>query len=105
MTYTAQGYSISGRRLEEMQKHELNIKTVRSRMRDGWTIWEAVTTPVKRSKQLVTKEQREIALKNGIPPSCLNNRVYKMGWNVEQAITVPPNPQGKKFKKTKWELR
>jgi hypothetical protein len=103
--YTSSGYTINGKRLEEMQKHQLNIKTVRSRMRDGWSVWEAVSTPAKKIKKIVTKEHLEIAKRNGISSSCVWNRVYKNGWDTEKAITTPMNPQGKKFTKTKWEMR
>jgi hypothetical protein len=101
--YTAMGHTISGKRLEEMQKHKINIKTVRSRMRGGWTVWEAVSTPVKKINQLVTKEKIEIAAKNGISESCVYNRVYKNGWSIEKAITTPMNPQGKKFTRGEWK--
>jgi hypothetical protein len=38
----------------------------------------------------LTKEEREIAKKNGIGRSTLHSRVYLWGYDIERAITEPP---------------
>jgi hypothetical protein len=39
----------------------------------------------------ITKEQRQISEANGIPRSTLYRRLQK-GWDVNEAITTPPDP-------------
>jgi hypothetical protein len=38
----------------------------------------------------ITKEEKEIAKRNGISKSTLHSRVTYKGWDVERAITEPP---------------
>lgn len=97
------GCYIAGKRLKLMEQYGLTKNIVKLRIQSGWDVYKAVSTPVRKRNQLVTREQREIAAKNGISPSCLKNRVYKIGWDVEKAITTPMNPQGKKFTRGEWK--
>jgi hypothetical protein len=41
--------------------------------------------------RLLTKEEREIAKRNGIPRSTWYNRIYNRGWDIERAITEKPS--------------
>lgn len=43
----------------------------------------------------ITPEDYETAERNGIKKATLETRVYKMGWDIDRAITQPVQAQGK----------
>jgi hypothetical protein len=45
--------------------------------------------------RLLTKEEREIAKRNGIPRSTWYNRIYNRDWDIERAITEKPTKRYK----------
>lgn len=66
----------------------------------GWSVKKAIITPIKTYKKTnygITKEQREIAYKNGILRQTLDFRLKK-GMSIQEAITMPtmtPSERGK----------
>lgn len=67
--------------------------TIIQRLRLGWTVEEALSTPNMCRKQLYTYEGKTLTLRQwseetGITLSTLGNR-FAQGWSVEAALTTP----------------
>jgi hypothetical protein len=59
---------------------------VQRRIDSGWTVEDAITRPILKTKRLRYTEQDEIeAVLNGIPLSTFRGRVNNFGWSVERA--------------------
>lgn len=54
--------------------------------------------------QYISDEQYEIGLKNGLNKPMMYHRVYKYGWNVQDAITKPPMPVEERSRKHPKEI-
>ena len=79
----------------------INRKALSNRLRYGWNVEEAITTPLKSQSGITqfygikfSDEQMEIARKNGISKMTLKSRCRK-GWDLERAITQPVRGNGK----------
>ena len=74
------------------EKNGINKNNVHNRVyKLGWNILKAISTPVKKYKKSeyeLTKEQREIAYRNGILRQTLEKRLQR-GMSIKQAITMP----------------
>jgi Zn-dependent peptidase ImmA (M78 family) len=85
---------------EECEKIGISYSTFYRRMKEmGMTPEQAATTPhmdshtLRRSKYIVTKEAIERAAQYGVSLQTLRYRVYRYHWELERAITTPPNPK------------
>jgi uncharacterized protein YjcR len=82
-------FKITPQHIELAKKNGISKLTVRSRVyRDGWTVDEAITTPVQEKKSAQYYRYKDIALSNGIHPEAFKSRV-RIGWTFEKAATVP----------------
>lgn len=71
------------------------------RMKDGWDLTKASTTPVQPLSERnrhkpgikVTDEVKAIAAQNGITEGTLKTRVYLYKWDVKRAMTEPIHTQ------------
>lgn len=94
------------RDLTQAQKHiadknGVNRKALSNRLRYGWDVERAITTPLNNQSDITqfygikfSAEQIEIARKNGIGKMTLKSRCRK-GWDLERAITQPVRGNGK----------
>lgn len=65
-------------------------QTVRKRLREGWSMGDATTRTPRRCKQSgFTARQKRTAAQNGITVKDLHNRVMRMGWDTNKAISTP----------------
>jgi hypothetical protein len=67
------------------RKNGLTLQLVNARVRSGWDIERALTTPVRR---VLTAKQREIARENGLSIELVHGRL-RAKWSIERAITIP----------------
>ncbi|OLN21886.1 hypothetical protein BTO30_12365 [Domibacillus antri] len=93
-------YAFTKEEKELMDKNGLKLNTVYCRIRRGWDRREAVTTPAMSLEQAgkiarkvnctrFTEEQLIVMEQNGTPYNTAFNRVAKLGWSVEEAISTP----------------
>ncbi|MCW4577121.1 hypothetical protein ACWXWV_00375 [Bacillus paranthracis] len=84
------------------QQNGISYDTFFSRIkRYNWNPDDAATTPIlspiectKRAHSktdIITPSQYHIALNNGIGKQTLRTRVFVLKWEIERAITTPPN--------------
>jgi hypothetical protein len=59
---------------------------VSHRVRDGWSIERAVTTPVRRPQDTLAHRARQV----GMRPSLVYKRVRLRGWSEQRALSTPP---------------
>lgn len=78
------------------RKAKVTKSTYMQRMRHGWDEEKAALTPSYREKRfrrneprVFTEEQERIMKENNISYNTAYVRVKKLGWSVEEAITVP----------------
>lgn len=94
---------ISEENLQKALNNGISYHTLYDRIRSGWTIKEAITTPPVRGG-IFTKEEREISESNGISYKTAYARIVDMGMSVEEAITTPLRPQrGRNRKHGQWK--
>ncbi|CUB08553.1 hypothetical protein BN2127_JRS1_00335 [Bacillus cereus] len=94
---------ISEENLQKALINGISYHTLYDRIRSGWTIKEAITTPPVRGG-IFTKEEREIAESNGISYNTAYTRIAVMGMSVEKAITTPLRPhRGRSRKHGQWK--
>ncbi|MEK4640376.1 nucleoside permease [Bacillus sp. FSL W8-0519] len=94
---------ISEENLQKALNNGISYHTLYDRIRSGWTIKEAITTPPVRGG-IFTKEEREISESNGISYKTAYARIVDMGMSVEEAITTPLKPhRGRIRKHGKWK--
>lgn len=94
---------ISEENLQKALNNGIKYSTLYNRIKSGWTIKEAITTPPVRGG-IFTKEEREIAESNGISYGTAYARAIVMGMSVEEAITTPLiPPRGRSRKHGKWK--
>lgn len=73
---------------QQAREKGISINTVKYRRRHGWTLEEALNTPVNikfRSKQKSIAQQ---AKEKGLSPSTVHGRLRK-GWSLEKALNTP----------------
>ncbi|HHT7143432.1 TPA: nucleoside permease [Bacillus cereus] len=78
---------ISEENLQKALNNGINYHTLYSRIKNGWTIKEAITIPV--HEGVITKEEKKIAESNGISYYTAYARINELGMSVEEAITTP----------------
>ncbi|MDV6040413.1 nucleoside permease [Bacillus sp. SM-B1] len=94
---------ISEENLQKALNNGISYHTLYDRIRSGWTIKEAITTPPVRGG-IFTKEEREISESNGISYKTAYARIVAMGMSVEEAITTPLRPhRGRNCKHGQWK--
>lgn len=94
---------ISEENLQKALNNGIKYSTLYNRIKSGWTIKEAITTPPVRGG-IFTKEEREIAESNGISYGTAYARAIVMGMSVEEAITTPLiPPRGRSRKYGQWK--
>lgn len=94
---------ISKENLQKALNNGINYHTLYSRIKNGWTIKEAITIPPVR-EGLFTKEEREVAESNGISYGTAYARIFVMGMSVEEAITAPLRThRGRSCKHGQWK--
>lgn len=74
------------------------------RIKRGWSLIDAISQPplsriesIKRASKVnscfknkaLSEEQREIAALNGISYTVARDRIKRLGWSIEEAITIP----------------
>lgn len=86
----------------------INFETFRRRVcYSGWDEYTAATTPpipieersgfkLGSKSTKFTKEQKELLARNGISISLARQRINRMGWRTEDALTIPPYQTRKK---------
>ena len=100
---------------QKKEANALGIKrsTIYKRIKAGWTVEEAHTTPTQTKKQaleaahrkikrIFTDEQLATAKRNGIHRNTADSRIKRQGWSMEDAITtpvIPPKERGRRGKK------
>ncbi|HEK9103293.1 TPA: hypothetical protein SUB30_004766 [Bacillus pseudomycoides] len=88
--------------VERAEQNGVTYKTFIARVNQlKWSLEEAANTPVLsveerinrrlKEKQKITNEQFAIAKSNGILKSTLRTRVFTYKWDIERAITTPPD--------------
>lgn len=88
--------------VEQAERNGIPYKTFVARVNElKWTLEEAMNTPVLnieeinkrrvKKSQKISNEQFAIAKSNGILKSTLRTRVFTYKWDIERAITTPPN--------------
>ena len=78
---------------EFARKYGLSDYTLFTRLKNGWSLEKALTTPIMKVKTLLEYKGelltiREIAKRAGIRHSILKGRL-DLGWNLEAALTTP----------------
>lgn len=88
------------------EKMKLTDRALRMRIRSGWTVERALTTPLdhyrqaSRASAILTHNNTTMTLKDwahkiGISKGGMLRRIHVYGWSIERALTTPPTP-GKK---------
>ena len=94
---------ISEENLQKALNNGIKYSTLYYRIKSGWTIKEAITTPPVRGG-IFTKGEREIAESNGISYGTAYTRTIVMGMSIEEAITTPLiPPRGRSRKHGQWK--
>lgn len=73
---------------QQAAENNIKMKTVYTRLELGWSVKEAVTIPAN-SHHTFSKEDLETAAQNGISYATLQNRFYRLGWELEECINTP----------------
>ena len=68
------------------REHGLDAQLVSRRIKNGWTIQKALTTPVKDTRPNGLKAA---ALARGLKPATVRNRVHAMKMSLQEALTTP----------------
>jgi len=91
---------ISEENLQKALNNGISYHTLYDRIRSGWTIKEAITTPLRphRGRNCKHGQWKEIALENGIPERTFYNRL-RLGWTYQNAATKPVRRKGEIEKK------
>lgn len=69
-------------------KNGITIRCFHERLRKGWSVEDACTTPNTRFKWYKGRHARDVAEENGISAKLFHLRLEK-GWSVEKACTTP----------------
>ncbi|HVX56450.1 MAG TPA: hypothetical protein VHA37_01850 [Candidatus Saccharimonadales bacterium] len=69
----------------------INPWTVYNRIKAGWEVEAALTTPVKKRSINVAAEAR----KNGLDPGVVYKRIHQSKWPISMALTRPKQPRRK----------
>ena len=97
----SQRYDLPRKLLEKAEKLGLERQFVIDRMKHGWGIEKACTTPkiktgrpkkgdnMEKKYWYITPDDFERAAKNGINKDTLRQRVRTLGWDIERAIKSP----------------
>ena len=83
---------------EWCETYDMSYGLVHGRLQRGWSLQEALTTPVRQRDRYLA-----VALRNGISESAYKTRVYHYGWSKERASTVPVRKRRTKASKRKTE--
>lgn len=83
--------------VKEVKSKGFLLSTIRMRIRKGMSYEEAISTPLLRKKisSTLTKEQWLIAKENGLSSITVHNRINRLGWDIEKAISKPVKPKRK----------
>jgi len=84
------------------EKNGILYRTFRSRITNlKWSPEEAATIPTLSTKECVERAQKKIdiikpndfarAIKHSVGKATLRERVFRLKWDLERAITTPPN--------------
>ncbi|MEB6038012.1 hypothetical protein [Staphylococcus pseudoxylosus] len=87
------GKKITPKIRQRIANKGIAYNTFLNRLNNGWDIEKAIETPVKK-KQYLTKEEKDILVKNEIPVTTYNNR-RSNGWSKEKALSTPVRKQEK----------
>lgn len=83
---------------EEEYKEALKLGIIKSnvdrRIKCGWTIKKAISTPVTTTANVEKRKMLVLAQKNGISETTFSLRL-KRGWSMEEAATIKPCKYGK----------
>lgn len=82
------------------KKYNIKHATLRNRLKKGWPIEKAFTTPLFKSKKIsknnhlityngMTKPLYEFAKEYGIEYKILWNRIFSYNWPIEKALVIP----------------
>jgi len=62
--------------------------TVKTRLRKGWTVHQALNTPLFGNPHTLQKSQRQMARDHGLAIGTLRKRLKK-GWSLDKALNTP----------------
>lgn len=97
-------YFYKGKPLREYAQDVVEYKLWLKRIRAGWSIERAMTTPKLDSRQVVYyyngRPAIDVARENGINNNVFRRRLYIKGWSIADACTVPAK---KSKKQIEWE--
>ncbi|HHL0970788.1 TPA: hypothetical protein ACQUHP_002306 [Bacillus cereus] len=93
-------------------KNNISRTTFKSRRKRGWSLIDSMTKPplsreeaLKRANEcryVLTDEQLQQAERNGLKRSTVYDRLKKLKWNMEDAITTPVLTRSECAKRSCW---
>ena len=65
------------------------------RLRAGWRFGDAITTPIEDNRRVLEHQGKSLSLadwekETGISQKTIQQRINKLGWTVDQALTIKP---------------
>ncbi|HFJ9381210.1 TPA: hypothetical protein ACGW65_005737 [Bacillus paranthracis] len=92
-------------------KNNIRRTTFKSRRRRGWSLIDSITTPplsreeaLKRANEcnrVLTDEQIQRAKENGLKINTVYERIKKLKWDIEEALTIPVLPKEERMRRVK----